>query len=132
LRKTLSKEEAYPLGANVHIIAGIHRRHGYAGVIAKTTQCYVEVYVPQLEHHLRIRKASIQVDMPTGIEEGEEEGRLVTVLEAHPAMTEELLAICMQFARCGFQVGDAGIHLAVDVALQVAHERLQKQDEDGK
>jgi hypothetical protein len=70
--------------------------------------------------------------MQTGVKEGNEEGNLMTLLEAHPAMTEELLAICMQFARCGFQVGDASTHLAVDVALRVAHERLQEQDEDGK
>jgi hypothetical protein len=131
LRKT-SKEETYLQGADVRIVAGIYRKHGYVGVIAKTMRCYVEVYVPQLERSLRVRKTSIRVGMQTGVEEGNEEGKLMTLLEAHPAMTEELLAICMQFAHCGYQVGDASIHLAVDVALQVAHECLQEQDEDGK
>ena len=101
-----AETEAYPTGAGVVIVGGIHVQRGYHGVIVGGTRCYVDVYVPRERQQVRVRKTLVQVETsgkqrPRGNGEDERQGEK----EVKPVMSVVKIVILVNVTklekRCG-------------------------------
>lgn len=124
------RKDTYRKGESVRITGGVHRRCGYAGVIAGETRCYVDVWVPQLRQQLRVRKTSVQAAesaevkgtgwagraVPSALKQDEKESATLRIMN-------DLMAICKQLAELGVAEGDAHLHAVIDAGLRKAGEQ---------
>jgi hypothetical protein len=68
------------------------------GTVVGTTQCYVDVEVPQLKRQVRVRKTSVEQ-----YKEEQKEGKLEEVMAKEPLIGAALLAVCVHFTKCGIR-----------------------------
>jgi hypothetical protein len=132
-----ANEGAFGKGNAVDIVGGVYRQYRYAGVIAGETRCFVDVFVPQLQRELRVRKTSVRRAIPTKPMESESEDHSQRGSkwcekggEDAPQAVLDLVAVCVRMVKLGLVEGDADVHAMVDAGLRAAREQQHNEGDE--